>query len=160
MLKFNKNNKNGKSRLLLSFALLLSFGILGTSTAYASNSIQLVNLDSQPDTEVIRVLDDAIYCESNSNTTYENTSVNDNDLVSVDYFFSEKGAMKAIDPNAVSPEARFCFHKYEPKTYLEHISYSDGSCTTDKHSAEICIKCGIIKVGPLESTSYYKKCPH
>lgn len=86
-------------------------------------------MDSQPSMEILE--DSTIYYTSQSNSTYDNTYI-DNNSLSENYFISENGTVQQINANASTPEAR---------TYYKHTKYSDDGCTTDKHGSEICIKC-------------------
>lgn len=53
-----------------------------------------------------------------------------------------------------------CDHNYEPGVETRHNKNSDGSCDVRKYKAEMCSKCGALKMGDLISITHYPKCPH
>lgn len=154
-----KINNHRKFNFLISLVIILFFTLLGTSTVYACNSIQIVKWESENQNSRTTLNNKFLYSETESQNIYTNAYDSSN-ISSIQGYVVDNDTLKEIYSHDNDQERASCKHSFDPRTYINHTKYVDGSCTMDNYSSKICIKCGYIIIGQLEQSTFYKKCSH
>lgn len=142
-----------KKHVFCSFVLLLFFGILGTSTAYATK-VQII-VKNQP---YFLNSSETIFSYAERNYAYSNK--NDfSGVIDIQYYLEENGAYAMI--NKDKEEKSICVHSYEPRSLQKHTRYADGKCSMDTIDSQFCLKCNDLKiVSAPDHSFFYNNCPH
>lgn len=138
-------------------AVLILIGSLttGTITVQACNLFPLINWTNQ-DINMKGPTTSIIYSEE-YNTDSKFRQYQNSNIKTTQNYLEIDGTYKEIKNNT---EKANCKHSFKNTKYLKHILNKNNSCYMDTYDAFVCSKCNYVKVGELEKSIFYAKCPH